>query len=343
MSTAYGDRWEVVGTLGEGGQGVTFLVKDATAESDARFALKRLRNYKRVARFETEVEAISRLDHPGIVKLVDAKLDTDPAYLVTEYCEGGSLAKARPFWHESPVVALRLFQDVCAAIAHAHANGVIHRDLKPANVFLRGPSGPAVVGDFGLAFLEGTSERVTDTQEVVGPRTFAAPELEDGRLENVTPKCDTYSLGKLLYWMISRGSIFSREKHREEPWDLKGRTEDSAAGWRNVYLEHVNRLLDLMIVLDPERRRGVPNILQLAKLTTRLVEKEFNPVSRVVPQQCTYCGQGYYRLTVQSTGGVEDFGIMARGTADWRVLVCSTCGHVQLFRVESIQAKQWWE
>jgi len=129
-------------------------------------------------------------------------------------------------------IALELFQSVCSATAHAHANGVIHRDIKPANVFLRNKTGPAVLGDFGLAFIEDQSPRITETDEVVGPRTFIAPELEDGRLEDVTSKCDIYSLGKLLYWLLSNGRVFSREKHRDEQWDLKGRTQDSPLVWK---------------------------------------------------------------------------------------------------------------
>ena len=95
------------------------------------------------------------------------------------------------------------------------------------------------------------------TEEAVGPRLFLAPELEDGRLQDISPKSDTYSLGKILYWLMSGGKIFSREKHREPKWDLKGQNVDSVFDWDNVYMEHVNRLLDLMIVPEPNARRRV--------------------------------------------------------------------------------------
>ena len=117
-----------------------------------------------------------------------------------------------------------------------------------------------MLGDFGLAFIEDQSPRITETDEVVGPRTFIAPELEDGRLEDVTSKCDIYSLGKLLYWLLSNGRVFSREKHRDEQWDLKGRTQDSPLVWKNTYMEHVNRLLHLMILVKPDERRSAENI-----------------------------------------------------------------------------------
>lgn len=343
MAQIYGDRWETVSTLGEGGQGFTYLVRDLTEETNDYAVLKRLRNYSRIERFERELESIRTLDHPAVVKVIDSGLDAEPAFLVMEHCEGGALSASPPFWQDSPETAIKLFQSVCSATAHAHANGIIHRDIKPANIFLGSPTGPAVLGDFGLAFIEEQSPRLTETDEVVGPRTFIAPELEDGRLEDVTSKCDIYSLGKLLYWLLSNGRVFSREKHREEQWDLKGRRQDSPLGWNNIYMEHVNRLLDLMILVNPEERRSAENILVLSKQVVQLIQGQYNPVSTKIPQLCTYCGQGVYRLAVSETARVEDFGFLARGNPDWRVLVCRTCGHVQPFRIESAEGKDWWK
>jgi serine/threonine protein kinase len=318
-------------------------VHDLRGEISGYSVLKRLKNYSRIERFERELDAIKKLDHPSVVKVIDSDLKSDPAYIVMEHCSGGALSASPPFWQGSPQIAFGIFQDVCSAVVHAHAHGIIHRDIKPANIFLRGDQGPAVLGDFGLAFIEGFGPRPTETDEVVGPRTFIAPELEDGRLDDVTPKCDVYSLGKLLYWLLSDGRIFSREKHREVQWDLKRRTAESKLGWTNVYMEHVNRLLDLMIVVNPEDRRSAENVLILAKRASGFIENLYNPVSREIPQPCTYCGQGVYRIVVQDTGQVEDFGFMARGTADWKVLVCDMCGNVQAFRIENAQAKDWWQ
>ena len=75
---------------------------------------------------------------------------------------------------------------------------------------------------------------MTLTEEVVGPKLYIAPEVEDGRLDQVTPEVDSYSLGKLLYWLLSGGKVFSREKHCETEWDLKGKNEDSILGWNNI-------------------------------------------------------------------------------------------------------------
>lgn len=338
----YGNRWETVESLGEGGQAHTFIVKDVKGGGDTRYALKRLKNPDRIQRFKREVEAVQKLVHENIVQLVDFDLEADRPYLVTEYCAGGSLSGAEPFWRDSPVIALEIFQQICEAVAYAHRNGVIHRDLKHDNIFLRTRSGPAVVGDFGICYLEEDGTRITLTEEAVGPRLFIAPELEDGRLDQVSAKSDVYSLGKLLYWLIC-GNVFSREKHRELNWDLKGQNPDSILGWNNIYLEHVNRLLDLMIAAEPETRVGVDAILILCKRVTRLVEKEYNPVSNNIRQLCTYCGQGYYVLRAKSNTALRAFGFQPAGAHDWRIFTCNACGHVQAFRVDMAERKDWWK
>lgn len=114
-----------------------------------------------------------------------------------------------------------MFIVIANAVNHAHSQRVVHRDLKPANIFLQTPTFRPLVGDFGLCYVQddGDDERQTDLEEAVGPRFFMAPELEDGRADVIAPSADVYSLGKLLYWMLT-GRIFSREKLRDDRWNL---------------------------------------------------------------------------------------------------------------------------
>ena len=337
----FGDRWQIIESLAEGGQAHTFLVNDLKGQSETRYVLKRLKNINRIDRFKREVEAVRNLVHENIVRLIDFDLEAEKPYLVSEYCSGGNLSNAEPFWLNQPVQALELFQQICQGVAYAHSKGIIHRDLKPDNIFLRTKEGPAVIGDFGICYLEDDGTRLTLTEEAVGPRLFMAPELEDGRLHDITPKSDTYSLGKILYWLLS-GRVFSREKHQDPQWDLKGQNLDSPLSWNNIYLEHVNRLLNLMIVNDKDQRRSVDNILVLSRQVTRLVQKEFTPISKDIKQPCLYCGYGVYVVRAADNDQTRNFGLNAVGSPDWRILVCDYCGHVQLFRLDWADKKQWW-
>jgi serine/threonine protein kinase len=344
MGTLYGDRWECVESLGEGGQAHTFLVKDLKGHAEDRYVLKRLKNIDRLGRFKQEIEAIGGLEHPNIVRLIDYDLEGAKPYLVTEYCSGGSLDRAEAFWKESPLAALEIFRQVCEGVAYAHSHGIVHRDLKPANIFLRNERGPAVVGHFGICYVEEDGTRVTLTEEAVGPVYYMAPELEDRRVAEVSERSDTYSLGKLLYWLLSGGKVFSREKHRDKEWDLKG-WDPARRQWKNIYMEHVNRLLDLMIAQKVKERPLTEQLLWLVPDVTRLVQKEFTPISgEEVLAPCLFCGQGQYRPFRAGKYAGRDFGFTLCGSADFRILVCDTCGHVQVFRIEDAKKKEeWWQ
>ncbi len=340
MGKIYGDRWEIVESLGQGGQGQTFLVKDIKGQGETLYVLKRLINVNRIERFKREIEAVRNLAHPNILQLIDFDLAAEKPYLVTEYCSGESLAKAEPYWNDSPVTALEIFQQICAGVANAHSKDIIHRDLKPDNIFLRSKDGPAVVGDFGICYLEEDGTRITITEEAVGPVHYMAPELEDGRVADISPKSDVYSLGKLLYWLLM-GRIFSREKHREREWDLRG-WDATNRRWDNIYMEHINRLLDSMIVVNPEERLSVEEVLLISQDAARLVQKEFAPIAQDISIPCSFCGQGHYQLKAQDLTGVKNFGFNPMGPSDLRIMVCNTCGHVQMFRIDIAEKQEWW-
>lgn len=291
MAKLYGDRWENAGSIGEGGQARIYAVVDRTGEQDQLLVLKELKNLERVKYFEREIEVIRSLIHPNVVRLLDFDLEGPRPYLVSEYCIGGSLDKAKPFWSDSPLSALDLFEEICEGVAHAHSKGIIHRDLKPQNIFLRRAQGPAVVGDFGLSHILDDGERITVTDEVMGSRYYTPPEIEVGRTNLISKKSDTYSLGKVLYWLLS-GKVLPREDFRNPDWDLRN-PRSVFNVWQNIHMEHINRLLDLMIVKDPEKRRSVDNIVELIPDTLRLIRKEFTPIGSGMRQPCLYCGSGY--------------------------------------------------
>jgi len=331
----YGGRWQIEKELSAGGQAHTFLVTDVNSDDKTHWVLKRLKNPKRIGRFRAEVEAAFKLDHPNILKVIDHGLECEEPYFVTEYCAGGTLEGKSDDFCGSVEKSLRVIKDVAFALVAAHQSGVVHRDVKPANIFFR-ENGEPVLGDFGLCFFTESGERFTLTQEQVGSRYFMAPEVEDGRSNSISPRCDVYSLGKVLYWMVSGGRLFNREKHKEAGFDLR-------ETWPNdESLVYMNQLLDKMIVYDPRTRyASAVEVFEAARNAMRLIDMNCVPLDPDAEIRCRFCGQDAYERMPEPRGTHNSVGIQNVGVAEWRVLVCKRCGHVQLFRADMTESKQW--
>jgi serine/threonine protein kinase len=327
-------EWKMERSLGEGGQAHTFVVRNPSTGDLA--VLKRLKNLERLNRFEQEIQAIQSLSHPRLLRLISFDLKSAKPYFLSPYYPEGSLDKHSTLFERRPAEALRFLADVCDGLASAHSKGIVHRDIKPANILLADDLSP-IVADFGICFVV-DGERVTLTDEAVGPRLFLAPELEDGRTDLVSPRSDVYSLGKLLYWLVYPGRVFAREQHRADQWNLVNRHSVN-------HYEMINRLLDQMIAADPNARMANAAIVRdAARHVAGLIDKGARAMSPDLQQECAFCGQGVYRgVPMNSVTNVRNFGLEAVGAAKWRALVCDTCGHVQLFRIENIKAPNWWQ
>ena len=197
-------RWGNWGVLGEAGRGAHGVVYWARRLSDgAPAALKLLRapvggGSNDAARFLREARLLARLEHPGIVRLLDAGEDDGLLWHATEAVLGGSLAEV-PL--QPPGRALALCGAVARALSHAHGAGVVHRDLKPQNVLLTHDGHPRLV-DFGLAGEAGGSGALTGSGSLLGTLHWAAPEqlVAAGR---VGAAADVYALGAMLHALIT--------------------------------------------------------------------------------------------------------------------------------------------
>jgi serine/threonine protein kinase len=338
----FGPRWEWIEDLSEGRQAHTFKVCEKNKPDGKLYVLKRLKNPKRTARFDREIEVCRLLNHPNILKVEDCGVIPDKnrrPFFVSEYCERGNLA-AQAMPPGSLIETVTLFNQICHGVAHAYDKGIVHRDIKPENVFLRS-NGTPVVGDFGICFmdLEENGERLTATLEAAGSRWYCAPELRDGRLESGTSQApvDVYSLGKLLYWMVSGKKVFDREDHRKQKYRI-GQNEPTEPGY-----ELINQLLDRTVVATPESR--IPTARSLVSEVDQLLsvmKAGGHAITLEVPQRCMFCAQGTYRVVIDGVGGSAQ---SASGQAqsmlgwsvpgpypNWLIMVCDTCGNVQIFR-----------
>lgn len=154
-----------------------------------------------VERFRLEAQAAANLNHPSIVSVYDWGEHDNTYFIVMEYVEGQSLAEViRAEGSLEPDRAAEIATDVASALGFAHRNGVVHRDVKGGNILVT-PDGQIKVTDFGIARAFGGSSELTETGSVMGTATYFSPEQAQGK--NVDPRSDLYSLGVVLFEMVT--------------------------------------------------------------------------------------------------------------------------------------------
>lgn len=231
MAKVYGERWQLVDRpeLGRGGQGMVFRVKDQSGAHQGEFALKRVPDVNRRKQFLNEIEAIKRLTnpeshqaHPNVISLIDHSALDDTGkpemqFLVMPIANGGDLGDVGrlSLYKDSIDAVLQVAKQVAGALSAAHAAKIIHRDVKPENILFTGRGHELWLSDFGICLIR-EAPRVTEPPEVMGPRAFMAPELEQGGQLDVRPSADIYSLGKVIFYMVSGGGILPRDRIHEE-------------------------------------------------------------------------------------------------------------------------------
>jgi eukaryotic-like serine/threonine-protein kinase len=215
--------------IGEGGFGLVFVAEQQEPVK-RKVALKVIKpgmdSAQVIARFEAERQALALMDHPNIAKVLDAgATDTGRPYFVmelvrgipiTEYCDQNQL---------SPRERLDLFVTVCQAIQHAHQKGIIHRDIKPSNVLVTSHDGKPVakVIDFGVAkaIHQHLTERTiyTNFAQMVGTPLYMSPEQAEMSGLDIDTRSDLYSLGVLLYELLTGTTPFDKKQLREAAYD----------------------------------------------------------------------------------------------------------------------------
>jgi len=164
-----------------------------------------------LARFRREAETAARLEHPNIVPIYQVGETEDGSpYYTMKYAAAGSLLQARRPLLEHPRQSAALMVKVARAVHYAHENGVLHRDLKPGNILLDSHGEPLVT-DFGLARCEAVSSYLTRSLASFGTPGYIAPEQADGPAANLTPAADVYSLGAILFELLTGRTPFVGE------------------------------------------------------------------------------------------------------------------------------------
>ena len=211
-------RYKLLQQIGEGGCGVVYMA-DQEEPVRRRVALKIIKlgmdTKQVIARFEAERQALALMDHPNIAKVLDAgATETGRPYFVMELVRGIRITDYCDQNHLSTRDRLSLFNQVCHAIQHAHQKGIIHRDIKPSNILVTMHDGVPVpkVIDFGIA--KATEQRLTDKtlftafEQFMGTPAYMSPEQAEMSGLDIDTRSDIYSLGVLLYELLTGKTPF---------------------------------------------------------------------------------------------------------------------------------------
>lgn len=197
--------FELLEEIGRGGMGVVYRARQRSL--DREVALKLILHGTQAspadqARFQAEVASAAQLDHPSLVPIYEVGSDQGWQYFGMKLIEGQTLARRIATGPLPEREAAQLVIRIARAIQYAHERGVIHRDLKPANILLD-PQGKPHVTDFGLAKRTSAAASLTQTGAILGTPSYMAPEQASGGRGDVGPLCDVYSLGAILYALLT--------------------------------------------------------------------------------------------------------------------------------------------
>src|SRR5437764_11030688 len=198
-------NYQMLDQIGHGGMGVIYRARQR--HSRRIVALKRILGYEdsreTLIRFRREALAAASLDHPNILPIYEVGEDEDGLpFFSMKFAAGGSLRDAAPYLRSEPFRSVELMAKVAHAVQYAHAQGILHRDLKPGNILLDGRGEP-LVSDFGLAKWLDTTSDLTRTLTIFGTPGYIAPEQAESPAGKPGPVVDVYSLGAILFELLS--------------------------------------------------------------------------------------------------------------------------------------------
>jgi serine/threonine protein kinase len=221
-------RFKLLEEIGEGGMGTVWLAEQIEPVR-RKVALKLIKagmdSKSVLARFEAERQALALMDHPNIAKVLDGGVTQESRpFFVMEYVKGVPLTQYCDDGRLTVEERLKLFVPICHAIQHAHQKGIVHRDLKPTNVLVYLSDGMPVpkVIDFGLAkamhhpLTEHTL--LTDHGAILGTPIYMSPEQADLSNLDVDTRTDIYSLGVMLYELLTGTTPLERQRFKEAAW-----------------------------------------------------------------------------------------------------------------------------
>ncbi len=287
-------------------------------------------------RMKREVETLSRIDHPNILKILDHNLDEE--WFVGEYHPRGPLSLHQLIFKGDMQRALEAFQPMVEGVYELHKAGIIHRDIKPHNIFLS-TDNRLVLGDLGIVFFsDPLHTRVTESYENVGSRDWMPGWAMSKRIDDIRPSFDVFSLGKVLWGMLSGRTLFPLWYLHEDEYDLeKMFPRDESIRWARVILDKsvVEKEKDCLL-------EDAGQLLALVSNVLHAVRRHAQIVCEGVDRRCEVCGIGVYNcIANEDRMKIQNFGLQPAGGPYFKIFICDYCGHAQIFHVPSSKPRAW--
>jgi WD40 repeat protein len=219
----FGD-YELLAEVARGGMGVIYRARQVSLNRTVAVKMilaGRLASSTDVARFRHEAEGAAKLQHPNIVTIFEVGEHQGQHFFSMEFVEGGTLAQLVRDNPLSAVVAAEHARTIAKTMVVIHAAGLLHRDLKPSNVLIDARSGMLRITDFGLVKSTDMETLFTSTGQVLGTPSYMAPEQAGGRNDDVGPASDIYSIGAILYELMTGRPPFLAETPWETAWRVQ--------------------------------------------------------------------------------------------------------------------------
>ena len=280
-------------------------------------------------RIKREIEAMSKVSHPNLLKILD--YDSDGKWFVSQYYPKGSLEKNLDIFKGNFSKALRAFRPLVEGVAvlHKHKKCIVHRDIKPQNVFLD-ENDNLILGDFGIVFFEDAEHtRLSAKYDNVGSRDWRPTWYDREMIEDIKPSFDVFTLGKLLWSMVSGKSFLNLWYYDSPKNDLERMFpyDNSIKFAKEIFKE---------CIVEYEKDCCI-NASILLKTIDRVLFDIENSVDSIAPgkdRKCKVCGIGIYKQKftkdVHGLENLKDFGL-TEGREICKIFICAHCGHVQIF------------
>ncbi len=197
--------YQLLEVIGRGGMGVVYRARQLSLNRIVAVKMiheNRPSSEENRKRFFAEAEATARLEHPGIVPVFEVSQFEGHPFFSMQYVRGETLAERLKQGPVPQRAAARIMVDVCRALDFAHSQGVLHRDVKPSNIMID-TQDKVRVTDFGLAKFANSSDNLTRSGAVLGTPSYMSPEQATGRSQLLGPRSDIYSLGAVLYHLLT--------------------------------------------------------------------------------------------------------------------------------------------